>query len=309
MNHNPQILNYHDAVLYQSDLNILLHPQEWLNDACIHFALTRLDQQLQQQEPNIKTTDSAGDASCKCKCKFLDPSVLSFFMHQWDEEEDGDEDVLGLKLHVNNTNNNTNTRTTTEKVLFFLPINDNYTSHQWKTPGGGTHWSLLLLIASYNNNNNNTLPQESAVPCSTSFWHFDSSTGSGNQRAAKAVADKLQRVLRQWRWQQATPSTTAAKQHKDEENRADDNGDVVQECAMPQQQNGYDCGLHTLATAKALAKAFVVGSATHSIANKNKESLEAIVQQGITSSSFCAKLRKKMAEDVQQLMRMHGGGT
>jgi len=289
---NRQILNYHDAVLYQSDLNILLHPQQWLNDACIHFALTRLDQQLQQQGQAQNQSQEA------CKCKFLDPSVLSFFMHQWDEEKDGDEDVLGLKLHDKNTT--ANTSTTSRNVLFFLPINDNYISHQWKTPGGGTHWSLLLLIASYTNKNDNPLPQGQS-PCSTSFWHFDSSRGSGNQRAATAVAEKLQRVLRQWR-------VLAAKNDKDGEENRDDVGvsAVVQECTVPQQQNGYDCGLHTLATAEALAKAIVVlGSCTNG--NANKESLEIIVQQAMTaSSSACTKLRKQMAEDIQQLMN-HGG--
>ena len=72
MSKNDLILNYHDAVIYQSDLAILKSPTAWLNDACIHFFLTKL-----QREDGIDPKDT-----------FLDPSVLSFFMNQCSDEED-----------------------------------------------------------------------------------------------------------------------------------------------------------------------------------------------------------------------------
>lgn len=39
------LINYNDAVIYASDLAILNSPTAWLNDACINFQLTRLQQQ------------------------------------------------------------------------------------------------------------------------------------------------------------------------------------------------------------------------------------------------------------------------
>ena len=36
------LLNYHDVVVYPSDLALLESPTAWLNDTCIHFQLTRL---------------------------------------------------------------------------------------------------------------------------------------------------------------------------------------------------------------------------------------------------------------------------
>ncbi|CAB9504797.1 Sentrin-specific protease 8 [Seminavis robusta] len=231
---NPLLLNYHDAVLYQSDLNILESPRVWLNDACMNFVLTRLGKEFAS------------------RCRFVDPSVLSFFMHQWDEEEDGDEDVLGLKRPQDDGST----------LFLFLPINDNYVSQNWTNPGGGTHWSLLLLAMEKKKDG-------------SQFWHFDSSAGS-NQRAALAVAQKIQRVMNHH------------PKHP------------MEECTAPQQQNGYDCGLHTLATARALAMAFSSGEE-----NKfRKDTLEDIVRQTVaTSPSFFSKMRQAMVQDIQSLIQ------
>ena len=50
-NHN-QLLNYFDAVIYPSDLVFLDSPTAWLNDACINFQMTCLQQT--QDEPQAE---------------------------------------------------------------------------------------------------------------------------------------------------------------------------------------------------------------------------------------------------------------
>ena len=42
-NANNLLLNYHDAVIYKSDIALLDSPTAWLNDACINFQLKRLE--------------------------------------------------------------------------------------------------------------------------------------------------------------------------------------------------------------------------------------------------------------------------
>jgi len=146
------VMNYHDACIYGRDLKLLeSDSSSWLNDACIHYYLTR----LQQQYPN--------------KQLFMDPSVVSFLMHQCEE----DEELLDLWRGY-------------DFACFhriFVPINDNMASSHWTTPGLGTHWSLLVVM------------MEESVP---SYYHFDSVPG-GNAYAAQAVAAKWQQL-----WQVAT---------------------------------------------------------------------------------------------------------
>jgi Ulp1 family protease len=44
------LLNYHDAVIYSSDLSILESPNAWLNDACINFQMTCLQHRKQSND-------------------------------------------------------------------------------------------------------------------------------------------------------------------------------------------------------------------------------------------------------------------
>ena len=62
------LLNYHDAVVYESDLSILDSPTAWLNDSCIHFQMNRL--QFKQQECR-----SVDGSDLKGTDLFLDPYV------------------------------------------------------------------------------------------------------------------------------------------------------------------------------------------------------------------------------------------
>lgn len=141
------ILNYHDAVIYGSDLDLVRDRTSWLNDACIHFFFSLLQH----------TSASSSTA------KFLDPSVVSFFMHQCVDDEDI-EDFVGNTFLP-----------TSGKV--FIPVNDNMAvGADWQNPHGGSHWSLLVVCIS---------------PVEVQFWHFDSIRGSGNKTAARDIATKM----------------------------------------------------------------------------------------------------------------------
>ena len=141
------VVNFEDAVIYGADLAILESPTAWLNDACINFFLTLLQSRISKDE-----------------AVFLDPSVMSFFMHQCVDEDDIADFRSGFRYPQNG------------KLV--IPINDNMsTSSSWATPGGGAHWSLLVLILL------NGAPQK--------FVHFDSVKGSANASAALEVAQKL----------------------------------------------------------------------------------------------------------------------
>ena len=172
------ILNYNDAVLYESDLELLASETEWLNDACIHFYLTVLQQRL----PHIK---------------LMDPSVVTFFMHQCD-----DDDMLEFSRSFDKTYS-----------AYIVPINDGHAkSSVWQKVGCGTHWSLLLIRSDF------------------VYLHADSVAGK-NSHAAQAVADMMSTILGH--------NTLIS----------------VTELRTPQQHNGYDCGIHTLAAAEILSGA------------------------------------------------------
>ena len=138
---NKLVLNYHDAVLYRSDKELLETETAWLNDACIHFYLTV----LQQRHPDMK---------------FMDPSVITFLMHQCDEEdlEDFSRDFdKGCAMYI-------------------IPINDGHRrTTAWQRVGGGSHWSLLIVRGA-------------------AYFQIDSVAGS-NALAAQAVAKLFSRLL------------------------------------------------------------------------------------------------------------------
>ena len=214
---NNFILNYHDAVLYESDVKLLLGETEWLNDACIHFYLTV----LQQRYPFVK---------------FMDPSVITFLMHQCD-----DDDLEEFSSSFDKT-----------CVAYAVPINDGHQhGANWKNLGCGSHWSLLWIRYD--------------VVCT----HVDSATGR-NARAAQAVADLLSRVL------------------------GHNPGISVMALRTPQQCNGYDCGLRSLAAAEILA-----GSESCDI-----ECYEELLKNStLTHPGFGREMRQKILTAVELLRR------
>ena len=58
------LLNYHDAIIYPSDIALLDSPTDWLNDAVINFQMTRL-QHTQNDECRVDDNDDIDDDSSR----------------------------------------------------------------------------------------------------------------------------------------------------------------------------------------------------------------------------------------------------
>lgn len=109
------ILSYHDALIYKSDLALLLSPSAWLNDACINFFFQWMKNRL-----------ALGHA-----IRFLDPSVVYYFAHQCTEEDELEDFVACMRFP--------------EGGKIFIPINDGMLDFRNDNNVGGSHWSLLLV--------------------------------------------------------------------------------------------------------------------------------------------------------------------
>ena len=68
-NHQTLLLNYHDAVIYPADMAILDTPTAWLNDAIIHFQLTR----MQHRQTTELENREDGATSTSTENLFIDP--------------------------------------------------------------------------------------------------------------------------------------------------------------------------------------------------------------------------------------------
>lgn len=148
---NRLLLNYNDAVMYESDLQLLECPTAWLNDACMHFGMRRLYEESKDKD-----------------VAFMDPAVLSFLMHQCEDEEDMEDFLRG------------NPGLLTRKRIL-CPINDGHApSRHWQRRTG-THWSLLIIEC---NKDNTHAP-----------YHWDSVSGS-NRNTAHAVAARFASLFR-----------------------------------------------------------------------------------------------------------------
>ena len=71
---STHLLNYHDAVVYPSDLALLDSPTAWLNDACINFQMTRLQHRNVCEKRARKTEEECdGNIIDQLEDLFLDP--------------------------------------------------------------------------------------------------------------------------------------------------------------------------------------------------------------------------------------------
>lgn len=214
-------------------------------------------------------------------------SVISYLMHQCDEEDEDELTSLNhawklLKLCSKqgaDGDNKEPPKSTTFQRLF-VPINDQYAHSKscFAIPGGGSHWSLLIwdiVATSYSDFRSNKLHVESM------YYHFDSSSGY-NASAAKAVSVKLHKVL-------CCVSSSIFIENVDLKNPV--------ECTTPQQTNGYDCGVFMLAVAGALS---CDGS------GENKEEFERTIRTYFDGmgDNFALTLRKQIADNIRQLSDM-----
>jgi sulfur relay (sulfurtransferase) complex TusBCD TusD component (DsrE family) len=273
---NELVLNYNDAVIYGKDLGLLAHNTAWLNDACIHYQLTRLQQ----------THDPAAKSIL-----FLDPAVVSFLMHQVEDDDEMRDFTAGYH-HFE----------VTKRI--FVPINDNMGSQHWQTPGLGSHWSLLLVLLSPVSSSSSSSSSSTEVEGTTTplFFHFDSVTGS-NQKAAHAVATKLYQAWEMTRMQQHVHAHEHRSVQRDLEQttaEAQVRAHVqVQSCASPQQRNGYDCGLHLLANAQGLAECTDTDLI---VTNTTVTGLTDMLEQQLANQSLllAEHLRAVIAQDIRR---------
>lgn len=234
---NKLLLNYlGDAVIYSSDLAILESPTAWLNSDIIHFCLLRL------KNGGEESDDAAAAGNVQVDCLLLDPAVISFIMHQLDESDGDYEDEVSnlMSTWILEQQQRSIKR-------FFLPINDEYGRSSMSYTAGqqqasGSHWSLLLVDIIFmptappvditQQHNNMTMPE-------MKFYHCDSHRGY-NQFAAQAVANKVKRMF--------------LKHYSTGDNDSITTNVDVTECQVPQQSNGFDCGLYTLGFSEALLR-------------------------------------------------------
>ncbi len=343
------LLNYKDACMYQSDVQILKSKTAWLNDACIHYHMKRLesdDYHYRLEQDNCNDDDDDDDDKdhgtrtrysprTQIQIEYLDPSIVSFFMHQLSiQDEDDHAEMVQLcqtwnhfstmtypsgdnHVHNQQTKNRKkkdepneeehqgrNENESCSKLkLVLLPINDNNsaTYASFQTPGSGNHWSLLVLViviadssdnrndnksnTNQNNNNyekvssssspkqpNDTYLQNSdehTIPSILSFYHFDSSNGM-NSSSAHAVSNKIQHMY------SLLPSL---KEQNQKDTSSSGKPNKVIECKTPQQQNGYDCGIHTLAAATAIQQYRQILAKDLSVDDNNIDKVDFVLQK------------------------------
>ncbi|CAM9177978.1 unnamed protein product [Choristocarpus tenellus] len=174
----PQVLNYHDAVLYDTDV-ALFGGCNWLNDNCVNWYFRYLESEV-----------FAG----RDELLFMDPAVVSCMLLQCEEDEELIDLGRGIKAG--------------ERTHVFIPINDTE-----ELLSSGSHWSLLVY------------ERETGT-----FKHLDSSNNH-NARTARNAAEQFSRLL----------------------GKTDMQVVVEDESGVPQQENGYDCGMYTILIAEWIA--------------------------------------------------------
>lgn len=283
MNHNHRsnrlLLNYYDACIYESDLNLLKNSREWLNSACIHFFMMRL------QHSNAATTPGADI--------FLDPSALSFLMHHCQENDDMMDFCRGQGL--------TGTEDRVHSRRIFVPVNDTFGRGSGQYAGdGGMHWSLLVMLQMVINgplhdSDNFSCEHYNDTGNSAVFMHFDSSSGM-NADAAVSVAKKLNQAIHCCKWKSGERDMGNGINHV-----------CVTACPTLQQHNGYDCGVYLLAKAEIILEGISVAD-TLKFRSSSQDVIASHYADLICKSSLADDLnyakekRQQIVTDIMDLM-------
>lgn len=313
---NELYINYHDAVLYNADLDILRSKNAWLNDSCIHYQMMRYQFDLHKVD---------GDSLL-----FMDPSVVSYFMHQCSSLEELLEFSNGLRLYgFHRFQLDTipaSENSTCVKQVLFLPINDtNAVANMSRfTSAVGNHWSLLVVVVLLVKLRKNH-PRFIFQPL---YFHFDSMMKSPNFSTAVAVARKINLVLNL----DATSinDSSSRNQSVEEKHSAVCTHELLyRNCKTPQQINSWDCGIHMLCATNVLAtelKKFVMGRGSDIvgyeqlflesriceeklkllIADRFASTMEEILQSSVIETqqkSFASELRKEILHSTTSLLR------
>ncbi|CAM9729230.1 unnamed protein product, partial [Hapterophycus canaliculatus] len=150
-----QVLNYHDAVVYDIDVCLFNHGG-WLNDNCINWYFRVLEHDEFPGRPELL---------------FMDPAVVSCMMNQCDDAEEFENMGKGLELE--------------KRRMVFIPVNN--ASGRLSR---GSHWSLLVF-----ERRDADVPTPSSAGSSSSsvmrFRHFDSCDGSNSETAERTAENFL----------------------------------------------------------------------------------------------------------------------
>lgn len=293
-NDDRLIVNYNDACIYGRDLKLFRSRNGWLNDACIHYQLARLQETY---DPNKK------------KCLLLDPAVVSFLMHQCEDDEELADFLNGYDDCFSS-----------DDAIVFLPIHDTMTANNasWNQTGQGAHWSLLvvdwsgsLLVESGDKNDtcsdrgvSSLLPSSSSTRQELKGYHFDSIPQSGNAVAAMAVAAKMQTLLSFSRRSSGGGGGGISTLSMPKTNAVPAAATRTIECNVPSQCNGYDCGVNVLATAEAVLQILLQQQQQQQGEAKGYSlSLLAACEEHLANlfsanSSYCSDLRRRIAVDI-----------
>jgi Ulp1 protease family, C-terminal catalytic domain len=256
------LIDYKDVCIYGRDYKLLLSERAWLNDTCLQYQLVRLSDHYAElvgaglHSNSNGSTSKSSNRNIHDNVVLLDPAVVSFFMHQCESDDELLEDFLPGYDGFRNTDR------------IFVPINDSLTSTQ-QVVGQGTHWSLLVLHLNRNHSvatkvddarEHDTSKEQSPEVVEIYGLHYDSVSSSRNRMVAKAVAQKFAYTLRLLQEQDSTTTTSKDATSKSDKNSVPLLAANVMECHVPQQANGWDCGLHVLATVEVLLGLFSQGN-------------------------------------------------
>ena len=223
----------------------------------------------------------------------------SFWMHQCMDQDEIDDFVNNTQFPGCKGNNK-------RGGIISIAVNDNMSTmssasnnnNNWQVPGSGNHWSLLVAdvgVVSEERCEKDTKDASSSMRNTLRFWHFDSIRNSGNIQAAEDIAAKICLHV----YPKASILTKS-----------------VHQADTPQQQNGYDCGVHVLGAAKILSKYYASMTTTLTTSDKGGftgttvespchrlQDLEEYLRNeiGNDSQDFCSKLRHEISSEIRRL--------
>lgn len=261
---NPMIINFHDACIYQSDLDLLTCGDSWLNDNILLYEMTHLSMRFKSSVRNIGPLR-------KIHYHFLDPSVVEFFMHSLSPNDK--DDVKEIKNLYNQWCEEETHKC--DQILILVPLNDNNSrafEYKNKTGALGNHWSLLSVFL------------KGSVVAS---FHFDSSS-EYNRNTAELVYKRMLDII-----QIGRGGINSVKSQS------------LAYCNVPQQRNGYDCGIHTIITAESLSTPLAINIISKTDFTCMKECLETIVKDYMGKYGNTCEMGNMKRRQILNKIRLH----